>query len=106
MWSQPNGSMSDKSAREEFCLTQEEIENGIREGKLQYRRNYMHGNPYLKLLRNEVESYAKDLYGEDYVNSKRAEKELKDINREMGSLKRKLLNLEKRKKELLSLVGT
>ena len=37
MWSQKGATMSDKSARQEFGLTQEEIIAAIRTGKLQFR---------------------------------------------------------------------
>ncbi len=35
VWNQKGGALSDKSARKEFGLTQEEIIDGIRGGKLQ-----------------------------------------------------------------------
>ena len=54
-WTQKGATLSDKSARKEFGLTQQEIIAAIRAGKLQYRQNYAHGNPFLRLLRNEVE---------------------------------------------------
>ncbi len=55
-WSQKGGTLSDKSARKEFGLTQEEIERATRAGKLQYRRQSVYGNPFLRLLRKEVET--------------------------------------------------
>lgn len=45
IWAKPGATMSDKSARKEFGLTQEEIYAGMRAGKLRYRENSMHGNP-------------------------------------------------------------
>jgi hypothetical protein len=55
-WQQPKATLSDKSARKEFALTQDEIIQAIRGGRLQYRENASHGNPYLRLLRREVEA--------------------------------------------------
>jgi len=47
--------LSDKTARTEFGLTQDEIIAAIRGGKLQNRRAEIEGNPWLRLLRREVE---------------------------------------------------
>ena len=44
-WSQKGATLSDKSARQEYGLTQQEIIAAIRAGKLQYREGSMHGNP-------------------------------------------------------------
>jgi hypothetical protein len=50
-WQRKGGTLSDKTARKEFSLTQDEIVEAIRAGKLQYRHAAMHGNPFLRLLR-------------------------------------------------------
>lgn len=55
-WQRKGATLSDKTAREEFGLTQDEIVEAIRAGKLQYRRNSIYGNPFLRLLRREVEA--------------------------------------------------
>jgi hypothetical protein len=44
-WVRKGATLSDKSARAEFGLTQDEIIAAIRAGKLQYRPAEMHGNP-------------------------------------------------------------
>jgi hypothetical protein len=48
-WFKKGATLSDKSSRNEFGLTQEEIIEGIEDGKLQYRTNSVFGNPYYKL---------------------------------------------------------
>ena len=53
--------MSDKSARQEFGLTQQEIIAAIRTGKLQYRESSMHGYPWFRLFRHEVESLVQEI---------------------------------------------
>src|SRR5206468_7098088 len=55
-WQRKGATLSDKTARQEFGLTQDEIYDAIDAGTLQYRRAYMHGNPWLRLLRREVEA--------------------------------------------------
>ena len=60
----PQGAtLSDKSARQEFGLTQQEIFAAIRAGKLQFRESNMHGNPWFRLLRHEVEALVKQKSG-------------------------------------------
>jgi hypothetical protein len=63
VWAQKGATFSDKSAREEFGLTQDEIYAAMRAGKLQYREASMHGNPWFRLLRHEVEALVKKKSG-------------------------------------------
>ena len=104
-WNKKGGALSDKSARKEFGLTQEEIIEGIKGGKLQYRNNYMHGNPYFRLLRSEVEALVNEKYGKNYLDKKKLENELAEINKKLRKLKAELKSLEKRKVELLHDIG-
>jgi hypothetical protein len=53
-WARKGATLSDKTAREEFGLTEQQIEDAIRAGKLQYRSASMHGSPWLRLLRREI----------------------------------------------------
>jgi hypothetical protein len=63
-WGRKGATLSDKTARQEYRLTQDEIFAAIDAGKLQYRPAAMHGNPWLRLLRREVEDLARTLHGE------------------------------------------
>ncbi len=103
-WHTKGGTLSDKSARKEFGITQEEIIDAIRDGKLQYRTNTMYGNPYLKLIRSEVEAFVDEKYGDDYLAKKKIEKELAQTNRELRKLKTQVASLEKRKAELMDIL--
>src|SRR5258708_15980131 len=49
-WQHKDATLSDKTARQEFGLTQDEIHDAINAGTLQYRRAAMHGDPWLRLL--------------------------------------------------------
>jgi len=82
IWSRKGATFSDKSARREFGLTQQEIIAAIREGKLQFQQNSMHGNPWFRLLRHEVEALVAAKSGKDQLHRKKLEKELADINKE------------------------
>ncbi len=50
-WTKKGGILSDKTAFEEFGLTQNDIMKAINEGKLQFREGSIYGNPYFRLLR-------------------------------------------------------
>lgn len=101
MWSQKGATMSDKSARQEFGLTQQEIIAAIRAGKLQFRESNMHGNPWFRLLRHEVESLVRDKSGPDHLHKKKLQKELTDINKEARKLSARLKAIERRRAELM-----
>jgi hypothetical protein len=103
-WHTKGGTLSDKSAQKEFGITQEEIIGAIRDGKLQYRTNTMYGNPYLKLIRSEVEAFVYEKYGDDYLAKKKIEKELAQTNKELRKLKTQAASLEKRKAELMDIL--
>ena len=105
VWVIKGATLSDKSARKEFGLTQEEIIEAINEGKLQYRINYMHGNPYFKLVREEVEAIVNEKYGKDYLEKKKLKNELAEVNRKLRKLKKESASLEKRKIELMENLG-
>ncbi len=62
-WLKQGATLSHKNACKEFGLTEDEIIEAIKAGKLQYRQNYAHGNPYFRLLRTEVKSLAEELHG-------------------------------------------
>ncbi len=103
-WTKKGGTLSDKTARKEFGLAQEEIIEAIRAGKLQYRQNHIHGNPYLRLIRSEVEAYVHEKYGKDHLETKKLKKELAQVNKDLRRFKTQIKTLEERKKELESIL--
>jgi hypothetical protein len=104
-WQRKGATLSDKTARKEFGLTQDEIVQAIRAGKLQYRRNSIHGNPFLRLLRREVEALVKKKHGADFLRERQAKTELGRINRELKRLKTQVADLEERKALLMNELG-
>ena len=100
-WNAKGAALSDKSAREEYDLTQEEIHAAIREGTRQYRENHIHGNPYLRLLHAEVEALVKEKHGAAFLSRLKLQTELKSVRSQIRSLKTKMKCLEQRKTELL-----
>ena len=99
-WFKKGATLSDKSARKEFGLTQEEIIEGIEDGKLHYRINNVFGNPYLRLVRSEIEAFVDEKYGSNYLKKKKIKKELAQTNKELKRLKTQVASLEQRKAEL------
>ena len=104
-WQRKGATLSDKTARKDFGLTQEEIVHAIRAGKLHYRVASMHGNPWLRLLRREVEALVKKKHGDDYLKDQRAKTELAGIDRKLRQMKRQVAILEKRKAKLMADLG-
>jgi hypothetical protein len=82
-WARNGATLSDKTARSEFGLTHDEIIAAIKAGKLRYRTASMHGNPWLRLLRREVEELVRTQHGERHLKERRAKTELARINREL-----------------------
>ena len=58
------------------------------------------GQPYLRVLRCQLEQYIAEQLGSEYLSSKKAKTELRVITREISVLRDKLAELETRKAEL------
>src|SRR5262249_49988536 len=101
-WQLKGATVSDKTARKEFGLTQDEIVHAVRSGTLHCRVASMHGNPWLRLLRREVEILVKRKHGDDYLKSRQAKTEVGGINRELKRLKAQVAILEERRAKLLA----
>lgn len=101
-WHIQGGTLSHKNACKEFGLTEDEVFAAMKVGKLQYRKNYAHGNPYFRLLRSEVKSLAQELHGAESVEEQEVKHRLQKINKEIDSLKRKIASLEKQRIELIA----
>ena len=99
-WIKKGATLSDKSARKEFGLTQEEIIEGIRDGKLNYHENNIFGNPFLRLIRSEVEAFVDEKHGSDYLKMKIIKKKLAQTNKELKTLKIQVATLELKKSAL------
>ena len=101
-WRRKGATLSDKTAQEEFGLKWEEIVRAIRAGKLHCQQQSMHGNPWLRLLRREVEAFVKERHGANYLRDRQDRTELARINRELKRLKAQIAVLEERKSKLIA----
>ena len=104
-WRRKGATVSDKTARAEFGLTQDEIVAAIRAGELQYRLGSMHGNPWLRLLRREVEALVTASRGEWYLRERQARAELARVNLDLKRLRAEVAELEGQRSRLLADLG-
>jgi len=103
LWGQKNATLSDKSAEKEYGISREEIFAAINAGELQFREGSMHGYPWFRLLRIEIEALVEKKYGADYLKEKKVKKELAVIDKELKELKARVSELESRKMILTGL---
>lgn len=54
-WNRKGATLSDVTAKKEYGVSREFIVKGIRAGKLEYREGAVWGNPYLRVLRSQLE---------------------------------------------------
>ena len=99
-WNRKGATLSDVTATKEYGVSRAFIVKGIRAGKLEYREGAIRGNPYLRVLRSQLEQYIAEELGGDRVASSKSETELRRVKREMADLKKRLTQLEARKIEL------
>ena len=101
-WRRKGSTLSDKTARKEFGLTQDEIIAAIDAGHLQYRVSSIHGNPWFRLLRREIEGLMNTTYNERQNQQRRAKAELVRVNKELKQVRAQLAALGEQRAKLLA----
>lgn len=99
-WTRKGASISDVTANKEYGVDRNFIVKGIRAGKLEYREGAVWGNPYIKVLRRELEQYIAEEFGADYLRRNNSQTELRKIKKEMSDLKKRMDELHARKAEI------
>ena len=99
-WNRKGATLSDVTAKKEYGVDYTFIVNGISAGKLEYRKGNMWGNPYLKVLRGQLEQLITEKFGAEYLVEQNRQTELRVIKKEMTTVKKRLKELEARKTEL------
>jgi flagellar motility protein MotE (MotC chaperone) len=99
-WNRKRATLSDATAQKEYGVDREFIVRGIRAGKLEYREGAVWGNPYLRLLRSQLERYIAEERGAEYLARGKNQTELRKIKQEIAALKHRLVALEARRAEL------
>ena len=103
-WNRKGATLSDTTAKKEYGVDQEFIIKGIRSGKLEYREGVIWGNPYLRLLRSQLEKYISEEFGQKRLLKENNITELRKTKSEINKLKKRLKELESRKIELEKLI--
>ncbi len=99
-WNRKGATLSDVTAKKEYGVSRDFIVKGIRTGKLEYREGVIWGNPYLRVLRSQLEQYIAEELGADYLLSNKNRTELRKIKKEMADLKKRLDELQARRSEI------
>ena len=99
-WNRKGATLSDVTAKAEYGVNREFIIKGIQTGKLEYRNGAIWGNPYLRILRSQLEEYIADALGKEYLIKVKNELELRKIKKEISDIKKKLNLLQIRKLEI------
>ncbi|HUT91155.1 MAG TPA: hypothetical protein VMY37_16760 [Thermoguttaceae bacterium] len=99
-WNRKGATLSDVTAKKEYGVGRDFIVKGIRAGKLEYRQGAVWGNPYLRVLRSQLEQYIAEQLGPDRLSSAKDQTELRKIKKEMADLNKRLVALQARKTEI------
>ena len=99
-WNRKGATLSDVTAKAEYGVSQDLIAKGIQTGKLEYRDGSIWGNPYLRILRRQLEEYITEELGEDYLVRVNNQSELRRVKKEISDLNKRLNALQNRKDEL------
>lgn len=104
-WTRKGATLSDVTAKAEYGVSRDFIVKGIQTGKLEYREGSIWGNPYLRVLRSQLEKYIAEELGEDYLLRLKDQTELRRVKKEISDLKKRLEGLQQRKNELEASLG-
>ncbi len=104
-WNRKGATLSDVTASKAYGVDRDFIVKGIRAGTLEYREGSIWGNPYLRLLRSQLQRYITEQLGADRLSSGKHLTELRKIKKEMPNLKKRLKELESRRTQLENQMG-
>ena len=99
-WNRKGAVLSDVTAQKEYGVTRDFIVKGVQAGELEFREGVVWGNPYLRVLRSQLERYIVAQLGLEYLVRKKSQTELNVISKEIAYVRKKLAILEERKAEL------
>jgi len=99
-WTKKGATLSDTTAHKEYGVSRDFIVKGIQSSKLEYREGAIWGNPYLRILKSQLERYIAEELGSNYLESRKTITELRKVNKEIAEAKKKLAELLERKAEI------
>jgi len=94
-WVRKGAVLSEVTAQKEYGVTRDFIVEGIQAGKLEFREGAVWGNPYLRILRSQLEVYIAQQFGSEYLVRTKSQSQLRTINKEIADLKKKHLRRER-----------
>jgi hypothetical protein len=103
-WNRKGATLSDVTAEAEYGVSRDFIVKGIEAAKLEFRPGSIWGNPYLRILRSQLERYIAEELGEEYLVKVKHQTELRRIKKEISDLKKQLTVLQDRKAALEALL--
>ena len=80
-WNRKGATLSSVTAKAEYGVGWDLIVKGVNAGKLEYREGSIWGNPYLKIVRSQLEAYIAERLGEPYLVKAKAQTELRKIKK-------------------------
>ncbi len=99
-WNRKGATLSDVTARKEYGVDSDFIIRGINSRKLEYREGAIHGNPYIRVLRSQLEAYIVEELGNDYLGTWQEKTDLREIKQETAQLRKRLNELAARRAEI------
>lgn len=61
-WVRKGAVLSEVTAQKEYGVNRDFIVEGIQAGKLEFREGVVWGNPYLRILRSQLERYTPNIW--------------------------------------------
>jgi len=101
-WNRKGATLSDVTAQKEYGISRDLVIKGIESGQLEYREGSIWGNPYLRVLRSQLEKYISEQLGNEYLMTIKNKAELDAIKKEMNVIMKRMDALQKRKAEIES----
>jgi hypothetical protein len=99
-WNRKGATLSDVTAEKEYGVDRDFIVEGIESGKLECRDGAIWGNPYLRILRSQLETYIAAQLGCEYLANQKSQTELRAVKKQIAGFQQKLAALEARKAAL------
>jgi len=99
-WNLKGATLSDVTAKAEYGVDRDFVIKGIKAGKLECRDGAIWGNPYLRILRRQLEKYIAAELGSDYLVRVKAQTELRRVKKRISEISKELKMLQNRKADL------
>ena len=103
-WNRKGATLSHVTAKAEYGVSRDFIIKDIETNRLEFRDGAIWGNPYLRILRSQLEKYITDQFGEHYLMKVKNQTELRKVKKEISELKKRLSVLQHRKNDLEDLL--